>query len=111
MKAALAALGVVAALLAGAVTVALVQDASLRGQVGAARAQISADRRELAAAAAAVRAAGQRINGQHRDLITCGDLQHLQMAGVDSAGDDVSTGFDNGGGPNAVSLPGHCINQ
>ncbi len=44
-------------------------------------------------------------------LITCGDLQHLQMSGIDNAGNQVSVGYDNGGGPDAVVLPEHCINH
>lgn len=51
------------------------------------------------------------INGSHRDLITCADLFHLQMSGISMDGSQVSVGWDNGGGQNAVTLPGHCINQ
>lgn len=49
------------------------------------------------------------INGSHRDLITCADLQNLafQLSGTDSAGGAI-TGV---AGPAPISLPQHCINQ
>lgn len=51
------------------------------------------------------------VNGSHRDLITCADLEHLQMSGISDDGSQVSVGYENGGGTNGVVLPSHCINQ
>ncbi len=45
-----------------------------------------------------------RVNGQHRDLITCGDLQNLGLA---SYWQDSNYNLQS----NPIILPGHCINR
>jgi hypothetical protein len=71
--------------------------------------QIAALTHRLHAEQAALAAITVKAAGQHRDLITCGDLQNLvlEASGVDSAGDTVTTQTN----PGPVQLPAHCINQ
>lgn len=84
---------------------------SQRSQVTSLRTQIARERTQIAHDGRLITAQQAQLAGQHRDLITCADLQHLQMSGADSAGDQVTVGYDNGGGANAVTLPSHCINH
>jgi hypothetical protein len=80
----------------------------LRHQVAGQQQVISRYRTELAHAATVISADQARVSGQHRDLITCADLQNLiwEGSGVDSAGDTVDTQTN----PGPVQLPTHCVN-
>lgn len=69
------------------------------------------DHAQIAQLSREVQSEKASINGSHRDLITCADLFHLQMTGISMDGSQVSVGYDNGGGANAVTLPNHCINN
>jgi hypothetical protein len=71
------------------------QVAQLQRQVRGLQATLSTDQAKLA--------------GQHRDLITCADLQVLinDMPQGDSAGDTVFYG----GPAGSLPLPAHCLNQ
>lgn len=108
----IAALSIMGLVLAGVIgwTVVLSGEVtSLRHQASADSSQLARDKRELAAASRLVAAQQARLGGQHRDLITCGDLQNLitDMPQTDSNADTIFYGGPNG----AIPLPRHCVNQ
>lgn len=79
--------------------------------------QLARERVVIARAETVISAQQAQLSGDHRDLITCGDLQrysaNLQIADgatvYDSLGGSVSIG---GISVNAAGwLPAHCINQ
>lgn len=95
------------AVLAGAIAVAalgaLAAAILLQGQVHSLQGQVAQLSSQLSSATQKLNAAS--VTG---DLITCSDLRQLAISGIDSNGDQVTVGYDNGGGANAVSVPGHC---
>ena len=90
-----------------ALIVAVFAAAGLSGQ----QHTISRMQAQLARADAVIDAQSQEIQGTRADLITCADLQNLQMTGTDDLGNQVSVGAYNGGSGNGVVLPAHCINR
>ena len=92
-------------------TAGLILATSARDQITQDQRVIRSEQAALNADHSALNDAQAQLSGQHRDLITCGDLQQLQMAGIDSNQEQVTVGYQSGGGINAVTLPPHCINQ
>ena len=90
----------------------------LRGQIdglqardGALQAQMTRGRAELARATQVIGAQQAKLSGQHRDLLTCGDLSgiqsNMQFSAVDlTYGDNIAVSTS--GTP---WLPAHCINR
>ena len=99
-----------------AIVILVAQDQGLYGTVSRQQAQITrlqsaahdsaatATATELKTLRADVTALTARLNGQHKDVITCGDLQNM---GLNYYWQDSNYNLQS----NPVTLPGHCINQ
>lgn len=79
------------------------------GQVSRLQSQVAAERAMITRAGKLIAAQQARLAGATRFAITCGDLRHLRVAGLDANGIRVITGYRAGRGPGAVTLPAHCV--
>jgi hypothetical protein len=73
------------------------------------QATLATQAREIAAMRRQLATVTVKAAGQHRDLITCGDLNTIlnDLPSADPNGDEVFYSGPNGG----VPLPAHCLNQ
>ena len=105
MKWLFAAAVALATLATAVAVVALVQVHSLRGDLRAVRVASHSTHTESQIAGLTA-----RVNGIHRDLITCGDFQFL-LNRMNTAGDSNGDTFYWGISGAVLPLPAHCINQ
>lgn len=95
---------------------ATVVSASQRHTISELRAQVGHARAIQARAERIITAQQAKLAGEHRDLVTCGDLQaqNAMIDGIVSPQGDfgpVEFVTPNGGVVSSLPLPAHCVNQ
>lgn len=105
----IALVAVSACLAAALIAVAVFTNSALSHQNQQLTQRINQDSRQISELQSRMVNVSASVDGTHRDLITCADLEQMswQLSGADSLGGSI-TGV---AGPSPISLPSHCINH